>query len=104
VSPNKSWEGATASVVASLLFAIFYLRYTLPVLPVWAVAAIAVPANIIGQFGDLSESAIKRGAGVKDSGHMLPGHGGVLDRMDSSLFSLPTVYVVYLLLQNFLSF
>lgn len=56
--------------------------------------AIACAANIAGQLGDLAESALKRGAGVKDSGTMLPGHGGWLDRLDSSLFSMPAVYVI----------
>ncbi len=101
VSPAKSWEGAIASVLGSVLFGVIYLGLLLPRLPIWQVAVIAVVGNIAGQLGDLTESAMKRGAGVKDSGNLLPGHGGVLDRMDSSLFALPTVYVVYYLLQRF---
>jgi phosphatidate cytidylyltransferase len=58
---------------------------------VWKIVTIAIVANIAGQVGDLAESAMKRGAGVKDSGHILPGHGGLLDRVDSSLFALPVV-------------
>ena len=58
-----------------------------------AVIAICVTANVAGQVGDLCESAMKRGAGVKDSGSLLPGHGGWLDRLDSSLFTMPVVYV-----------
>jgi phosphatidate cytidylyltransferase len=94
VSPNKSWEGAAASVAGSVVFGVLYMSYFMAPLPWWHVAGIAVAANIAGQCGDLAESAMKRGAGVKDSGHMLPGHGGMLDRVDSSLFALPVVYVL----------
>ncbi len=97
VSPKKTWEGAIASVVGSLIFGLLYLWRFLPALPWWEVALMAVVANIVGQFGDLAESAMKRGAGLKDSGTMLPGHGGMLDRVDSSLFALPVVYILYLL-------
>ncbi|MDQ2773488.1 MAG: phosphatidate cytidylyltransferase [Acidobacteriota bacterium] len=95
VSPKKSWEGAIASVMGSVLFGVLYLGYFLRNLPVWQVVTMAVVANIAGQFGDLAESGIKRGAGVKDSGDLLPGHGGMLDRVDSSLFALPVVYFIY---------
>lgn len=93
VSPNKSWEGAVASVFASILLAGGYLVYFVRGIPVLRVIAITALANVAGQIGDLAESAIKRGAGTKDSGSLLPGHGGFLDRVDSTLFALPVVYL-----------
>lgn len=97
ISPKKSWEGAIASVTTSVIFGVLYLGKTMPQLPWWDVTAMAVVGNIAGQIGDLAESAIKRGAGVKDSGNLLPGHGGMLDRVDSALFTLPVVYGMYLM-------
>ncbi len=93
VSPNKSWEGAAASVTAAALFGWLFLRLVLPAAPAWQAIAVAAAANVAGQLGDLVESAIKRGADVKDSGTILPGHGGFLDRIDSTLFALPVVYL-----------
>ena len=91
ISPAKSWEGAAASTIVSLVYGYFYFAYLLKGVPmVWSLA-IAGSGNIAGQIGDLCESALKRGAGVKDSGTMLPGHGGWLDRIDSSLFALPVI-------------
>ena len=92
ISPAKSWEGALASTLASAGYAALYFPKLLPSVPIAFALEIAVVGNIAGQFGDLCESALKRGAGVKDSGTLLPGHGGWLDRVDSSLFSLPVVY------------
>jgi phosphatidate cytidylyltransferase len=96
ISPGKSWEGAAASVAVSTLFGLIYLGRALPSLPLPAVVAMAVLGNIAGQLGDLVESSVKRGAGVKDSGNLLPGHGGVLDRLDSSIFAIPVVYSLYI--------
>ncbi len=93
VSPGKSGEGAVASVIAAAAAGAVYLGYFLPAVPLWQVAALTVAANAAGQVGDLAESAMKRGAGVKDSGAILPGHGGFLDRVDSTLFTLPLVYL-----------
>jgi phosphatidate cytidylyltransferase len=94
VSPAKSWEGAVGSTVASVIYGAVFFRWLLPAAPLAEALGLTVIANIAGQLGDLCESAIKRGAGVKDSGNLLPGHGGWLDRVDSSLFALPVVYFV----------
>ncbi len=92
VSPGKSWEGGLASFAASVIFGVLYVKYLIPSAPVFAGALFGAAANVAGQVGDLAESALKRGAGVKDSGSMLPGHGGWLDRVDSSLFAIPVIY------------
>jgi phosphatidate cytidylyltransferase len=97
VSPNKSWEGSIASVVTSILVAGGYLARFIPSVPLLHVLALTAVANVAGQLGDLAESAMKRGADLKDSGTILPGHGGFLDRVDSTLFALPVIYA-YLLL------
>lgn len=93
VSPGKSWEGAIASTAASVIYGAVYFSLLLKTAPLATALGLTVIANIAGQFGDLCESSMKRGAGVKDSGTLLPGHGGWLDRVDSSLFALPVVYV-----------
>jgi len=97
VSPKKSWEGSVASVVTSVLVGGLYLLRFVPEIPLPHVLALTAAANVAGQLGDLAESAMKRGAQVKDSGAILPGHGGFLDRVDSTLFALPVIYA-YLLL------
>ncbi|HLJ18187.1 MAG TPA: phosphatidate cytidylyltransferase [Bryobacteraceae bacterium] len=94
VSPAKSWEGAIASLCATLLFAAIYFPRLLPSVPIGEALALAAAGNVAGQIGDLCESALKRGAGLKDSGTLLPGHGGWLDRVDSSLFAVPVVYAL----------
>lgn len=93
VSPGKSWEGSAASMAASMIFGLVFLHWAIPSVPPLAAILLTAVANVAGQFGDLCESALKRGAGVKDSGTLLPGHGGWLDRVDSSLFTLPVVYL-----------
>lgn len=90
LSPNKTWEGAAANLLGSLAVAgMFTLWIDLPGLQLVAVAALA---NIAGQLGDLLESAYKRSAGAKDSGALLPGHGGVLDRIDSLTLAAPVAW------------
>ena len=92
VSPGKTWEGFFGSLFATMLYGMAFLYYFQPSMPLYFSAALSAVANVGGQMGDLAESAMKRGAGMKDSGTMLPGHGGWLDRVDSSLFTLPIVY------------
>jgi len=94
VSPSKTWEGSVGSVVGGVLAAGVYGHFLIPSAALWAVLAVAAAGNVAGQVGDLCESAFKRGAGMKDSGTTLPGHGGWLDRIDSSLFSIPVVYAL----------
>jgi phosphatidate cytidylyltransferase len=92
ISPGKTWEGSIGSVAGAALAAGVYAYYLMPEVALQWVLGLAAVANVAGQFGDLCESAFKRGADMKDSGTMLPGHGGWLDRIDSTLFSVPVVY------------
>lgn len=92
LSPAKSWEGSAASVAASLAFGFFYLGWLLPSVSPAERLALSLAGNLAGQAGDLAESLLKRGAGLKDSGTLLPGHGGWLDRVDSTLFAMPVIY------------
>ncbi len=91
LSPKKTWEGAVGNVVGSLIAGYCFARWQNGDVTAWLVTAAL--ANIAGQVGDLVESAYKRGAGVKDSGAMLPGHGGMLDRIDSLIFAAPVVWL-----------
>jgi phosphatidate cytidylyltransferase len=92
ISPGKTVEGgvgaAGGSVIGSLLFKVFFF----PQLPLLHALVLGLGVGAIGQLGDLWESLLKRGAGVKDSGTLIPGHGGLLDRIDSLLFAGPFVY------------
>jgi phosphatidate cytidylyltransferase len=122
ISPKKTWEGATASLAASLLVGILLLNHALPISSfllrlgliqrrdglfglerpeIWPIILLTTALNIAAQLGDLVESLIKRGAGVKDSGTILPGHGGMFDRIDALLFAAPVlwIYAVWRVLQ-----
>ena len=113
ISPKKTWEGALASLLASLLVGMLLYQYSLPISnallraglidreggyfalqkpPLWPTLLLSAAINIAAQLGDLVESLIKRGAGVKDSGGLLPGHGGMLDRIDALLFAAPILW------------
>lgn len=95
ISPKKTWEGSIANLVTATAVGMataYWIDETL-----WVGAACGALGGILGQAGDLYESVIKRNAGVKDSGTLLPGHGGVMDRIDSILFTAPAVSLVIFL-------
>ncbi|MGC2161185.1 MAG: CDP-archaeol synthase [Silvibacterium sp.] len=112
LSPGKSWEGSIASMAGSLAVTglLFWLSTSLQAHGVadlfypgsilrWLLLAVIL--NVAAQIGDLVESALKRGAGVKDSGSLLPGHGGVLDRIDALLIAAPVLWYALLVQQSF---
>nr|WP_183791927.1 phosphatidate cytidylyltransferase [Edaphobacter lichenicola] len=112
LSPGKTWAGSIASIVGSVIAAsiVIAIADTLTAHgntllhisePLWQSLLLAAILNIAAQLGDLLESAIKRGAGVKDSGTMLPGHGGILDRIDALLLAAPVLWYVLLLKDYF---
>ena len=95
VSPNKTWEGSIGGSLVSVIVVGLYLAFS-PVkfaygLPIMLLLTVVL--SVGGQIGDLIESAFKRHYGVKDSGRILPGHGGILDRFDSLLFVLPLMHL-----------
>lgn len=94
ISPKKSWEGAIGGALATIASA-FGVAHFFTFMNVWQWVGMALVVVIFGTFGDLTESMMKRHLCIKDSGHILPGHGGILDRLDSMLFAIPAV-VVYL--------
>ncbi len=93
ISPKKTVEGALGGLLGSALGAIAIQHWLLVDMPLWHAVILAVIAGTFGQAGDLLESLIKRSAGVKDSGMILPGHGGLLDRVDALMFTAPTTWV-----------
>ncbi len=103
ISPKKTWEGSIGGAVFTMLAA-FLLHHFLPdwysFMPVWVWIGMALVVVLFGTWGDLIESLMKREMGIKDSGKILPGHGGMLDRFDSALLAIPAT-VVYLSLVGF---
>jgi phosphatidate cytidylyltransferase len=93
VSPKKTWEGSIAGALSAVAAMIGFQQWFLPYITVLDAAVIGAIIGIFGQLGDLSESHLKRDAGVKDSSQLLPGHGGLFDRFDSLLFVAPLTYL-----------
>ena len=113
ISPKKTWEGAVASLIASVAAGVLLFQYATPLSSAMLragliqrrdglfgleqpslgpILVLTIALNVAAQLGDLVESLIKRGAGVKDSGAILPGHGGMLDRIDALLFAAPVLW------------
>lgn len=92
LSPGKTLEGSAAQILASILTAVLLERWLLPGCGRTVALAAGGLIGIVGQIGDLTESAIKRSVGTKDTSQIIPGHGGVLDRIDSLLFNIPMFY------------
>ena len=98
LSPKKTWEGTVASFLGSLVVAFIFARFmTVPLPHLLGMAAVG---NVAGQAGDLLESAYKRSAGIKDSGSLLPGHGGMLDRIDALILAIPVVWYYWILIYS----
>jgi phosphatidate cytidylyltransferase len=92
ISPNKTYEGLAGAIVGSIVVALAFALLFIPKLEWRLCVLLAVGLGVLGQLGDFTESMLKRSAQVKDSGSLIPGHGGMLDRLDSFLFSAPFLY------------
>ena len=100
VSPKKTWEGFIGAIIATMAGAALVLHFSFH--KAWYIGAIlGVVGVVTATFGDLIESAIKRDLGIKDMGSILPGHGGILDRIDSMLFTGPAVWFAFELIKHF---
>ncbi len=97
VSPKKTWEGSVGGLVFTMIFSLLFYRFTsFMELGEWIIYAAII--SVTATTGDLSESLLKRNKGVKDSGNIIPGHGGVLDRFDAAIFATPFVFIYFYLL------
>jgi phosphatidate cytidylyltransferase len=101
ISPGKTWEGAIAGVIGAIIISVLFTLDTplqLPLTSWWQAIPLGLAISCLGQLGDLAESLLKRSFNVKDSGSLMPGHGGILDRIDSVLFAGVVVYLWYIYL------
>jgi len=97
ISPNKTVEGSIGGIIVALVISLVFFLIVSIKISLVAIIVFTILLSIFGQIGDLVESALKRHFGVKDSGQLLPGHGGILDRFDSLLFVLPILYFLLLI-------
>ena len=97
ISPGKSWVGSIGGGLLTLLVSMLVARLATDSMPLWKWMGFALVVVVAGTWGDLVESLLKRHLGIKDSGHVLPGHGGMLDRFDSALLAIPAVVIYFLL-------
>jgi phosphatidate cytidylyltransferase len=98
ISPNKTFEGLAGAIVGSIIVALAFSWLFVPNLKIGPCILLAIGLTILGQLGDFTESMVKRSAQVKDSGTLIPGHGGMLDRLDSFLFAAPFLHYTLLYL------
>lgn len=97
ISPKKSWIGSIGGGLFTLLAALIISWWQPETMPLWRWLGFALTVVVFGTWGDLVESLIKRQLGIKDSGHILPGHGGMLDRFDSALLTIPASVIYFIL-------
>ena len=94
VSPNKTWEGFFGGFLFCILFSIFSFNYLQEVYPLWKTISLGVLIPIFSLIGDMGQSKLKREAGVKNSGFLIPGHGGIYDRLDSTICVAPIAFII----------
>lgn len=99
ISPKKSWAGFIGGLFMAMLAGYILYKTGLFDFPIWHALIVAAIMHVTGVFGDLFESLWKRAAGIKDSGNIIPGHGGLMDRFDSALFAIPAGYIYLLLFE-----
>ncbi|MEK9756010.1 MAG: phosphatidate cytidylyltransferase [Bacteroidota bacterium] len=96
-SPNKTWEGLLGGIFCSLIFSIVSFLFIKEVYPFWKTILLGITIPVFGLFGDIQQSEIKRAAGVKDSGNLIPGHGGMFDRLDSAIGNSFIILIITIL-------
>lgn len=102
ISPKKTWEGFIGGALFAIGGSVAFWHF-FPIVPVWQWIAFGILVVIFGTYGDLFESLLKRTVKIKDSGNILPGHGGILDRFDSLLFAIPVIYIYLTILKELAS-